>query len=131
MSWSSFLLTLGIVYVAYYVLNIIYDLKFKPQKKKQVTSNPSILTFEETTVPLEVSDHFVEKHKEVLTDVLNNKKEVEVQPAAKLADYEEPDIKPSKVEIIPSVESGGVDIKSLFDLCRKDAILQSSKINFA
>lgn len=156
MSWSNFLLILGICYLAYYGFNFLFDLFGKPKNKQQSVGD-SVLMFTETVVPLDIEEESNQNREEVITNVLNKEKEViqeqspiqvteiEAEPTAvpyteqvnesivvkNTSIIDEPQLIPPKVNVEVSAESGGLDLKSLFALCREDAILQSSKINFA
>src|SRR5690606_2458374 len=141
MTWSTFTIYLIVAYIAYYTLNILFDLLKKPANA-DASSETLHITGDVETIEVDdpIDEHAVisANNAEGQTDITqanqfnnsnqNLKEEEKNQPETTTHDSHT-EIPPEAGEDVST--NGGVSIRELARLKRKDAIHASSRIAFA
>lgn len=115
MNWTSFLLTLTLIYLAYYGLNLLYDLLMS-RKSPASDSKGDTLFFEEDIQP----------------EIIEYIEQPTVEPELATDEPSEP-ITPKVAPVgIPGnvISTGAVGIKDLFNLAKSNLIEHTSAIPY-
>jgi len=119
MNWTTFLLTLTLIYLAYFGVNLLYDLLSlrKPPKEKE---SDEILFFEEDIKPQLIIPK--EEQQQDMDDFSIHKNEVQEADGFRNHQVYE--------SFNPMQSTGAVALKELFNLAKNDLIEYTGAINY-
>jgi len=120
MNWTSFLLTLALAYMAYYGLNLLFDLLIA-RKPPKTDSPGDVLFFDEDVRP------------EIIVSAQEPSAQTETEPptAAPAAQPTETLNEPPAQLSGPIRSTGAVGIKELFNLAKNNLIEYTGEISYA
>lgn len=121
MNWTNFLLTLTLLYLSYYGLNLLYDL-FKARKPPKDDSAGEVLFFDEDVKP-----QLILPKEEQPEDLDNSAEGMEVESIPKVTVEADGQIIPSS-NLIQS--TGAVGLKELFNLAKDNLIEFTGAISY-
>ncbi|MCL4637743.1 MAG: hypothetical protein M5Z89_02040 [Olivibacter sp.] len=135
MTWITFTVYLIVGYLAYYTLNILFDLLKKPTVQ---AGSVETLTVSDSVETIEVEDDsdgdvvITANNSDIEEKIKSNHSENKSKKEVNNLIEEEPEsqIIPSTVEAVIS-PNGGVPLKSLAELFRQKAIRESNQLPFA
>lgn len=143
MTWGNFILSLAVIYLLYYAVNILLDSMKKSRGSGK--DNMETLVFEETIVPKNVEEPTIEsslpkevelKPKEVelplekkeLSNQIKERKEESINENLDSKIYEK------QTSVVDKAEkeslSGGLQFGDLLKLVRQESVIKTSQIDF-
>ncbi|WP_262246529.1 hypothetical protein [Parapedobacter soli] len=120
MNWTSFLLTLALIYLAYYGLNLLYDL-FTTRRPPGTEKAGNVLFFDEDVRPQII---------EPADDPLPESGAEPTQPAQDEADVTPLAERPPIGLSGPILSTGAVGLKELFNLAKDNLIEHTRAISY-
>ncbi|MBE8714834.1 hypothetical protein [Sphingobacterium hungaricum] len=121
MNWTNFLLTLTLLYLSYYGLNLLYDL-FRARKATRHDSAGEVLFFDEDVKP-----QLILPKEEQPEDLDSSTEGIEVESIPQITALPSPQVVPSS-DLIQS--TGAVGLKELFNLAKDNLIEFTGAISY-
>lgn len=143
MTWGSFILSLAVIYLLYYAVNILLDSMKKGRGSNK--DNTETLVFEETIVPKSVEEPTIEnplpkeiefKPKEVELPLENKEvsNQIKERKEENINENLNSKIQEKQTSIIDKAEkenlSGGLQFGDLLKLVRQESVIKTSQIDF-